>query len=246
MAKAVTLLSGGLDSTTLAYKLKFDDGYDLITLSFDYGQRHNKRELAAAIGIADHLKAEHHTIALGVRDGERPTAPLSTVLGPSALVNPDAAVPDGHYASENMKQTVVPNRNAIMLSIAYGIAMGAGAEVVAFGAHAGDHTIYPDCRPEFVNALDFAFRTGAAWTADELSYVPQVVSPFVEYSKADVVRLAYMLHVPVEETWSCYKGDDIQCGTCGTCYERREAFELAKVPDPTIYLDNTTRFEEPA
>jgi 7-cyano-7-deazaguanine synthase len=145
-----------------------------------------------------------------------------------------------------MKQTVVPNRNAIMLSIAYGIAMGAGAEVVAFGAHAGDHTIYPDCRPEFVNALDFAFRTGAAWTTDELSYVPQVASPFVEYSKADIARLAYMLHVPIEETWSCYKGGDIQCGTCGTCYERREAFELAKVPDPTIYLDNTTRFEEPA
>jgi len=241
VAKAVTLLSGGLDSTTLAYSLEHD--YDLICLSFDYGQRHVK-EIGAAIALARLLKAEHHIIKLGVDYGAY-TAPLASVLGPSVLVNQDAAVPDGHYASENMKQTVVPNRNAIMLSIAYGIAMASNAEVVAFGAHAGDHAIYPDCRPEFVHALGDAFTLGAAWTEDERASSPRLIAPFLDMSKADIAKLAFYLQVPIVQTWSCYKGGDVQCGTCGTCYERREAFQLAGVSDPTPYLDSATVYEAP-
>lgn len=240
--KAVTLLSGGLDSTTLAYQ--FDAaGYDLTCLSFDYGQRHVK-ELGAAINLARHIHAEHHIIKLGV-DHAAYTSPLATILGGSVLVDQEATVPDGHYADENMKQTVVPNRNAIMLSIAYGVALAQGAKYVAFAAHSGDHAIYPDCRPEFVEALNNAVRIGAAWTPDELSSVPTIVGPFLDKSKADIARLAADLNVPIEWTWSCYKGGDIHCGTCGTCYERREAFELAGVFDPTPYLDNTTKFAEP-
>jgi 7-cyano-7-deazaguanine synthase len=144
-----------------------------------------------------------------------------------------------------MKQTVVPNRNAIMLSIAYGIAMAKNANVLAFGAHAGDHTIYPDCRPEFVDALGDAFTLGAAWTEDERTAAPRLIGPFLDMSKADIAKLAHHLQVPIVLTWSCYKGGNIHCGTCGTCYERREAFELAGVLDPTPYLDNTTQYEAP-
>jgi len=244
VAKAVTLLSGGLDSTTLAYMLKEQMGFDeIIALSFDYGQRH-KKELAVAIQIARGLGAEHHIIKLGVDEGAY-TAPLATVLGDSVLVNANAEVPDGHYADENMKQTVVPNRNAIMLSIAYGIALASNADVVAFGAHAGDHTIYPDCRPEFVESLSDTFRLGAAWTTDELEGVPEIKGPFLFKTKADIAKLAHDMNVPIAQTWSCYKGGDIHCGTCGTCYERREAFEVAGVPDPTEYLDNTTKYNDP-
>jgi 7-cyano-7-deazaguanine synthase len=240
--KAVTLLSGGLDSTTLAYKLK-SEGYDLIALSFDYGQRH-KKELAVAHEIAGLLGAEHHIVALR-EVGEGWSAPLANILGPSVLVDHDAVVPDGHYADENMKQTVVPNRNAIMLSIAYGVAMANNADLLAFGAHAGDHTIYPDCRPGFVAALDNAFQLGAAWTEDELSSVPRLVGPFLDTDKAGIAKMAFELGVPIEKTWSCYKGGEIHCGTCGTCYERREAFKLAGVDDPTSYLDNETEYAAP-
>jgi 7-cyano-7-deazaguanine synthase len=145
-----------------------------------------------------------------------------------------------------MKSTVVPNRNAMMLSVAYAIAMSKKADLVTFAAHAGDHTIYPDCRPEFVSALSEAFQVGARWTPDEI--VPRVEGPFLQLSKADIVKLAVTLMTPdqIARTWSCYKGGDIQCGTCGTCYERREAFKLAGVEDPTKYLDNVTEFAVPS
>jgi 7-cyano-7-deazaguanine synthase len=212
--RAVTLLSGGLDSTTLAYLLK-DSGYDLTCLSFDYGQRHVK-ELEVAIDLADVLGAKHHLIkirtpkwvpAISIQDSKGAEVanaedlmdlPLAAVLGDSVLVNPDKEVPDGHYADENMKQTVVPNRNAIMLSIAYGIAMAENAEVVAFAAHAGDHAIYPDCRPAFVNALEHAFTTGARWNPEDL--VPHVSAPFLGLSKADIVKTGAELKVPFEQT----------------------------------------------
>lgn len=244
--KAVSLLSGGLDSTTLAYELRHE-GYDLVLLSFDYGQRH-KKELAVASDIAKLLGAEHHIVSLGVYANDfefQASLPLASVLGPSVLVDQTTAVPDGHYADENMKQTVVPNRNAIMLSIAYGIAMAKGADVVAFGAHAGDHTIYPDCRPGFVERLGDTFREGAAWSLAEMDSVPRLIGPYLFMTKTDIAKQAIELGVPVELTWSCYKGGDVQCGTCGTCYERREAFVLAGVLDPTEYLDSTTEFEDP-
>jgi 7-cyano-7-deazaguanine synthase len=244
--KAVTLLSGGLDSTTLAYSLKAE-GYDLVTVSFIYGQRHQK-ELEAAAQVAQNLETEHHDIHLMTSyvnpDSEWVNWGDLGELFHTSLTG-QIEVPDGHYAAENMKQTVVPNRNAMMLSIAYAIALAKKADLVTFAAHAGDHAIYPDCRPEFVKALSEAFQVGARWTPGE--EVPRVVGPFLNMTKAEIVETAARLMTPEEigRTWSCYKGGDIHCGTCGTCYERREAFKLAEVEDPTKYKDNVTEFAAP-
>jgi 7-cyano-7-deazaguanine synthase len=141
-------------------------------------------------------------------------------------------VPDGHYAEETMRCTVVPNRNAIMLAIAFGVAVPLGAETVAAAVHAGDHFIYPDCRPRFV-------ETFAAMQCAALDGVAQIAfeTPFLHWSKADIVREGARLGVPFAETWSCYKGGGYHCGRCGTCVERREAFYLAGADDPTVYVD---------
>jgi len=239
MPKAVSLMSGGMDSTTLAYMLKAN-GNDLHLLSFDYGQRHRK-ELVAASRLADILGADHHIVELGTQSKvDEVLLPLSSLLKGSSLTDESVPVPDGHYAEETMKATVVPNRNAIMLSIAYGVAVAEGAETVAFGAHAGDHAIYPDCRPEFVEALCKALQIGNEWS-DPL---PEVVGPFLDMTKANIATLGQALGVPWEKTWTCYKGGEIHCGRCGTCVERREAFRLARVEDPTEYLDST--YDPPA
>jgi 7-cyano-7-deazaguanine synthase len=242
--KAVALLSGGLDSTTLAYDLKAQ-GFNLHLLSFDYGQRHRK-ELEVASLTARDLNARHDTVGLR-RQGVGYWEPLASILGPSSLTDPDTEVPDGHYAEESMRATVVPNRNAIMLSIAYGVAVAENARLVAFAAHAGDHAIYPDCRPEFVQRLVQALDAGNRWQDGDL--LPDIVAPYVEMSKGDIAVLAHTLGVPIADTWSCYKGGDVHCGTCGTCYERREALKYAEgitgLPDPTTYLDATTMFEAP-
>jgi len=237
--KAVTMLSGGLDSTVLAYHLR-DEGYDLHALSFDYGQKH-KKEIQRAYAIANLLKVPFHVIELSahwVGKGMvvEDSGPLASVLGGSTLVS-DNEVPDGHYAEENMKATVVPNRNMIMLSIAYGVAVGEKADLVAFGAHLGDHTIYPDCRPEFVRALARAMYVGNRWDPEEA--LPEFAAPWLElgYDKMRIVLDGARLGVPFSETWSCYKGGAVHCGRCGTCVERAEAFALAGVPDPTVYQD---------
>lgn len=241
--KAVSLLSGGLDSVTLLYKL-LDDGYNVHALSFDYGQRH-KKELTVAMRIAKRLDIPHHVIKLGVYHEGEMAGPLSEVLGGSALTDPEIAVSDGHYAEESMKATVVPNRNAVMLSIAYAVAVAEGRDFVAFGAHAGDHAIYPDCRPDFVYALNRALQLGNLWAEP----TPEVGGPFLSFSKAEIAVLAHKLSVPIADTWSCYKAGKIHCGTCGTCYERREAldraFKQTGIPDPTEYLDSTTTFADP-
>jgi 7-cyano-7-deazaguanine synthase len=141
-------------------------------------------------------------------------------------------VPHGHYAAPNMAITVVPNRNAILLSISYGVAVAEGAEVVATGVHAGDHFVYPDCRPEFIKAFDEMQKTAVEGFGDGLL---RLYAPFVEWSKADIVATGARLDVPYADTWSCYEGGEVHCGECGTCVERREAFQLAGVQDPTIY-----------
>ena len=248
--KAVTLLSGGLDSATLAYYVKKKLGAEeLICLSFDYGQRHRK-ELEAAKTIAGTLGASHYVIRLQVdndhlAEGMRavfqaPYAdhhqPLAQLLSGSALTDESVPVPQGHYAWDNMKVTVVPNRNAIMLSIAYGVAVARKFDKVYFGAHAGDSSQYPDCRPEFVATLDSALQIGNQWPDDSRS-VPQVEGPFLFLMKASIAGLAAELGVPIATTWSCYEGGAVHCGRCGTCVERREAFELAGVWDPTAYAD---------
>ena len=218
--KAIAIVSGGMDSVTLAYLLA-SQGHELHLLSFDYGQRHVK-ELEYARRCAADLGAEHTVIDLST---------LTPLLRGSALTD-DIDVPEGHYAAPNMRLTVVPNRNAIMLAIAFAAAVADGAAIVATGVHAGDHPIYPDCRPEFIEAFDRMERHATdGYAVDGL----HLYAPFVNMSKADIVTLGAALLVPYENTWSCYKGDTAHCGVCGTCVERREAFQLAGVTDPTRY-----------
>lgn len=217
---AVAIVSGGMDSVTLAYLLAAQ-GYELHLVSFDYGQRHRK-ELEFARSCAERLGARHDVVDLSAIRG---------LLKGSALTD-EIPVPEGHYAAPTMAATVVPNRNAIMLSLAYAVAVVDQASVVAIGVHAGDHPIYPDCRPAFVVAFEHMERVATD------GYARQGVSlyaPFVHVGKHDIVARGVRLQVPYEETWSCYKGGERHCGVCGTCVERREAFELAGVADPTTY-----------
>lgn len=219
-AGVVVICSGGLDSVTLAHRLAAERRLGRL-VSFDYGQRHRK-ELDFARACAERLGVAHDVIDI---------AATARLLSGSALTD-DVAVPDGHYAEESMRVTVVPNRNAIMLSIAFGIAAAQKASAVAAAFHGGDHFIYPDCRPGFVDA----FRAMEAQALDGM-WTVGLEAPYVRLSKADIVRDGVALGVPYAETWSCYKGGARHCGRCGTCVERREAFHLAGAPDPTDYED---------
>lgn len=222
---AIVVFSGGMDSTTLLYRV-LDEGYTVHAVSFDYGQRH-VRELDAARTIAARTGVAHGVINLCV---------LQSFLS-SALTDTARSVPHGHYAEENMRQTVVPNRNAIMLAIAWGIAATEGAEIVATGVHAGDHFIYPDCRPEFIAAIQHAFRFG---TVGHASPLLRLYTPYLNQTKIEIAQDGARLGVPYELTWTCYEGGEIHCGVCGSCQERREGFRLAGVLDPTHYADLTT------
>ncbi len=220
--KTIAVVSGGMDSVTLAHHLH-DEGHELHIASVDYGQRHS-RELAFARACAYRLGVPFTLIDL--------TA-LRPILAGSALTS-DVPVPEGHYADETMRATVVPNRNAILISVATGLAISVGAQAVAVGVHAGDHPVYPDCRPEFIAAMEKALRLATkGFVADDA--VLWLRAPFVQMSKADIVTLGDRLNVPWTETWSCYAGGDLHCGRCGTDVERREAFSLAGVVDPTKY-----------
>jgi 7-cyano-7-deazaguanine synthase len=219
----VTTLSGGLDSVTLAHVLA-DEGHDLVCLSFDYGQRHAK-EIGFARACAERLGAEHHVMDL---------RSVGSLLSGSALTDASVEVPEGHYTDASMAATVVPNRNAIMLSVAVGVAVARGASAVATAVHAGDHPIYPDCRPAFIDAVEHEARV-----ANEGFLDPgfRVLAPFLSLAKDEIVRRGAAVGVPFEQTWSCYVGADVHCGRCGTCVERREAFDLAGVTDPTTYAE---------
>ncbi len=216
MPSALAIVSGGLDSVTLAYLLH-SQGYTLRLLSFDYGQRH-KKELEYARACAAALDAPIDVVDL---------SGVGALLKGSALTD-QIPVPDGHYAAPNMAVTVVPNRNAIMLAVAFGIAVSRKLDAVAIGVHSGDHFIYPDCRKEFIQAF-------AAMEKLSNEGGPDLLAPFVDCSKAEIVRQGAALGLPYVQTWSCYKGGALHCGTCGTCVERKEAFQLAGVPDPTEY-----------
>lgn len=224
--RAVTLLSGGMDSTTLAYDLAAEHGAEnLYGISFDYGQRHRTRELHMAMITAERLDIPHTVVDL---------RSLTVLLAGSALTD-EVEVPEGHYSEETMKATVVPNRNAIMLSIATGLAVSKGYDTVACAVHAGDHPIYPDCRPDFIEALSTALRLGTEGFAPEGF---RIYAPFVYLSKAEIAARGDDLNVPWEDTWSCYVGGERHCGRCGTCVERAEAFDIAGVDDPTDYIDS--------
>ncbi|MDC9837719.1 7-cyano-7-deazaguanine synthase QueC [Rhizobium binxianense] len=218
--KTIVVCSGGLDSVSLANKIAAEQ--QLIGLvSFDYGQRHRK-ELDFAARCAARLAVPHHIIDIAAIGGH---------LSGSALTD-NVEVPDGHYAEETMKATVVPNRNAIMLAIAFGLAAAQKADAVAVAVHGGDHFIYPDCRPGFIDA----FQRMQNEALDGYASVT-LLAPYVEVSKAAIVIDGAKHSTPFAETWSCYKGGRLHCGRCGTCVERREAFHLAGIPDPTEYED---------
>ncbi|WP_343560622.1 7-cyano-7-deazaguanine synthase QueC [Kiloniella sp. b19] len=218
--KTLVVCSGGLDSVTLAYKVAKENTLTRL-LSFDYGQRHRKELDSAA----------HCARALGVPYSVIDISHVGSLLSGSALTD-DVDVPDGHYAEDNMKATVVPNRNAIMLAIAFGVAAADGSEAVATAVHGGDHFIYPDCRPDFVESFETMQRHALEGYADIRLY-----TPYVHVPKSAIAAEGLKLGVPYAETWSCYKGGDLHCGRCGTCVERREAFELAGGEDPTVYAD---------
>ena len=215
--KALVLFSGGLDSTVLATQMK-RDAEETRLLSINYGQRHAK-ELNHSQRVAKHLDLPHEILNL---------SQLGAILGGSSLTDKGLALPEGHYAEESMKSTVVPNRNMILLALAGGHALSLGFDTIAYAAHAGDHTIYPDCRPACADAMDRAFGL-ADWNTLSLH------RPFVDMTKSDLVSLGTELDAPLHLTWSCYAGNEIHCGKCGTCVERKEAFALANVPDPTKY-----------
>ena len=215
MKNSVIIVSGGLDSITLLY-----DKAETIALavSFDYGQNHGAKELPFAA---------HHCRKLGI---PHITIPLSFMhrYFKSSLLDGAEAIPGGHYAEENMKSTVVPFRNGIMLAIATGIAESHGLKRVYIANHGGDHTIYPDCRPDFIQAMDGAATAGTFVNV-------RIEAPYTNITKADIVRRGTALGVDYSKTWSCYKGSDVHCGKCGTCVERKEAFLEAGVKDPTEY-----------
>ncbi|QNP74397.1 7-cyano-7-deazaguanine synthase QueC [Streptomyces roseirectus] len=226
----LVVLSGGMDSTTLmAHYTALR--HRLVALTVDYGQRHRK-EIESARRVAAHYGAAHHVLDL---------TGLGALLSGSALTDGGVDVPDGHYAEQSMRATVVPNRNAVLANAAVSVAVARRAGTVALGMHAGDHFIYPDCRPVFLTAL-----RELVTVANEGFPTPRVEAPFMTWTKGQIAGHGTRLGAPLELSWSCYKGGEAHCGTCGTCYERREAFREAKVPDPTRYLDDTTLFAPPA
>lgn len=215
--KVAVLLSGGLDSTTTLYWAHRNHQV-VCALSFDYGSNHAARELACAQWQAEHLGIAYHRIDL---------RSISAHLE-SALLNGADAIPTADYAEDNMKQTVVPFRNGIFLAIAAGIAESKGAEAIVIAAHGGDHAIYPDCREDFMVAMSAAISHG---TYAKL----HILRPFINKSKAEITATGAALGVDFSHTYSCYCGRERHCGQCSTCRERRDAFSLAGIPDPTVY-----------
>jgi len=218
--KTIVVCSGGLDSVSLAHMVAREQQLTCL-ISFDYGQRHRK-ELDYAALCAQRLDVPHNIIDLRA---------IGAALTGSALTD-EIAVPDGHYAEESMRITVVPNRNAIMLTVAFGVAAARGDQAVATAVHGGDHFIYPDCRPAFTQAFEAMQKAALDGYAEVSLY-----APFVHRTKADIVTEGARHNTPFALTWSCYKGGANHCGRCGTCVERREAFNLAGITDPTTYQD---------
>lgn len=215
MKDSVIIVSGGMDSTTLLYDRRDEIA---LAISFDYGSNHNAREIAYAEMHCKRLGIEHITIPLDF---------MHKYFRSSLLEGADA-IPEGHYAAENMKSTVVPFRNGIMLAVAAGVAESRNLTKLLIANHGGDHTIYPDCRPEFISAMDSATNAG--------TYIGvRVVAPYTNITKGDIARIGKKLGIDYAETWSCYKGGEKHCGKCGTCVERKEALAYAGIEDTTEY-----------
>ena len=216
MGTVVVIYSGGMDSYTLLHKA-LHEGWNIHALSFDYGQRHS-RELDCAREVCRELAVPHQVVDIGA---------IQSLLGGSALTD-EVAVPEGHYAEDNMKATVVPNRNMILLSLAIGRAVSLQAEAVWYGAHGGDHAIYPDCRPAFIEQMDHLARVA--------NYQPvRVEAPFMRMTKGEILAEGLAMGLDYRSTWTCYNGRQQACGRCGACVERLEAFSVNGLADPLPY-----------
>jgi 7-cyano-7-deazaguanine synthase len=216
-SRVVVLLSGGMDSVTVLYAAR-EEWEVAACLSFDYGAKHNAREIDCARWHAAHLGVSHHVVPLDF-------------IGQhfaSHLLKRGGAIPAGHYEDVTMRQTVVPFRNGIMLSIAAGFAESCESSGVVIAAHAGDHAIYPDCRAEFMEAMATAVELGTYAGV-------RILRPFIDLTKAAIAARGAALGVDFSRTWSCYVGGAAHCGVCGTCVERREAFLVSGIDDPTDY-----------
>lgn len=215
MKDSVIILSGGMDSVTMLYDYK---DRIAVAISFDYGSNHNNKEIPFA---------RLHCERLGIRHIVIPLSFMAEYFKSSLLSGADD-IPEGNYDDENMKSTVVPFRNGIMLSVAVGIAESNELKYVMMANHGGDHAIYPDCRPEFVESFSAAAKAG--------TYVGVTLfAPYTSLTKADIARRGKELGIDYSETWSCYKGGEVHCGKCGTCVERKEALAEANIDDTTIY-----------
>ena len=227
MSRTLVLLSGGMDSVTALYWAR--QQHEVVgAVSFDYGSKHNEKEIAFAVWHCAQMKVKHDTVAL----------PFVNDLFASDLLKSGGDIPDGHYEEQSMKRTVVPFRNGIMLAIACGIAESREAEALVIAAHSGDHAIYPDCREPFMHSMATAMREGT-YARIEL------LRPFIDKDKTAIAQLGHDLGIDFAQTWSCYKGGHIHCGTCGTCVERREAFLNAGLVDPTEYESTGPLPEKP-
>lgn len=215
--KVVVLVSGGMDSITVLYHAA--QQHEVVgAISFNYGSKHNHREIPCARYHCRKLGIPFQVVRLGFIDR----------LFVSDLLRSGGEIPEGHYEQDNMKQTVVPFRNGIMLAITAGYAESIEAEGLVIGAHSGDHAIYPDCREDFMKSMGEAIQAG---TYAQI----KVLRPFISLSKGEIAQRGHELGVDFSRTWSCYKGGQTQCGKCGTCVERREAFAAKGIPDPTVY-----------
>ncbi|WJG10380.1 7-cyano-7-deazaguanine synthase QueC [Aliiglaciecola sp. LCG003] len=214
--KVVVIFSGGMDSFTVLNKV-VRQGYDVFALSFNYGQRHSK-ELNYAANVCKNLGVQHKIVDISA---------INELIGGSSLTS-DIEVPEGHYEQESMKQTVVPNRNMILLSMAVGYAVSLEASKVFYGAHSGDHAIYPDCRPEFVHKMNDVCAI-ANYEAVEID------CPYLDVTKIDILTDGIKMGLDYAQTWTCYNGREKACGKCGACQERLEAFSMNNVIDPLEY-----------
>ena len=217
MKKSLIIVSGGMDSITLLYQKKDEIG---MAITFDYGSNHNMREIEMAKLNCHHLGIKHIVISLDF---------IKQYFSSSLLAGADA-IPEGHYTAENMKSTVVPFRNGIMLSIAAGIAQSNGLNHILIANHNGDHAIYPDCREGFISAINCAIINGT-------DGVIGIEAPYTSISKTDIAKIGKDIGIDYSKTYSCYKGSEKHCGKCGTCIERKEALRDAGIIDPTEYED---------
>lgn len=217
--KCVVIVSGGMDSVTLLHNItkSKEQRYEVHALSFNYGQRHSK-ELLYAFRNCEELGVPHTILNLQVLNN----------VAPSVLTRCDRQMPEGHYTADNMKDTVVPNRNMVMISIAVAYCIGIEGEVVFYGAHAGDHAIYPDCRPAFVEAMEKAIKL-CDWHDVHLE------APYLHLDKTAILKIGQEYGVDYKQTWTCYAGKDKACGKCGSCAERLEAFRNLGLVDPIRY-----------